>query len=142
MKASPQWSPDGNKIAFVSNTGTSNRSQIFVMNADGTDAKPVTEYDLYYDDSPVWCPDSSCIILTRLENGSKLMILDLTSKKATPLLSNLFDHDQGLSEAGLARSPSRGYITFYINEMFYAMDMQRREIYPLDIKAKELSLYP
>jgi dipeptidyl aminopeptidase/acylaminoacyl peptidase len=142
IKASPKWSTDGKKIAFISNSGASGRTQIFVMNTDGTDITPVTEFDLFYDDSPVWCPDNSCIILTRLENGPKLMILDLSNRKVRPLLGNLFNSEKNVSEAGVARSPLRGYITFYIDETFYALDIKNREIYSLDIKAKELSLYP
>lgn len=142
ITGSPRWSHDGKYIAFISNTGTSGTTQVFTMNADGTNVRPVTDYDLYYDDNPVWCPDSSCIIFTRSENGSKLMFLELASKAVKPLLTGLFDHSERISEFGLGQSSSRGYITFYVDEIFYAMDVKSWEIYPLQVEAKDLSLYP
>jgi 7,8-dihydropterin-6-yl-methyl-4-(beta-D-ribofuranosyl)aminobenzene 5'-phosphate synthase len=41
----PAWSPDGTRIAFVSNrhTGLPNDTEIYVMNADGTDQQRITE---------------------------------------------------------------------------------------------------
>jgi Tol biopolymer transport system component len=138
----PTWSSDGKYIAFESSAGGVGRSQIFIMNADGTDIRQMTSYNIdNFDGAPVWCPDDPCIIFTRFINGvPKLMVLDLTSKEATPLLSGIFDAN--LQEARLARSPSRGHMTFSVGEMFYAMDMNSKEIYPLDVQALDLSLYP
>jgi Tol biopolymer transport system component len=135
---SPKWSPDGKRIAFVATTALTNTSQIFVMNADGTNIQVMTDHDLYYDDSPVWCPDASCIIFTR--DLPKLMLLDIATKEATPLLGNLFDPT--MQERALARSPMEGYLTFSVDGGFYALDIKRWEIYRLDIRASDLSLYP
>lgn len=135
---SPKWSPDGKQIAFISTTGISNTSQVFVMNVDGTNVRALTDYDLHYDDSPVWCPDSSCIIFER--DLPKLMLFDFEHKAFTPLFDDIFPADQG--ELGLARTFMRGYITFSVDGMFYAMDLKSREIYLLGVKAMDLSLYP
>ena len=135
---SPKWSTDGKYIAFASTTGISGTSQVFIMNADGTNIRPMTDYDLYYDDSPVWCPDDSCIVFER--DQPKLMLLDLTSKAVTPFLEGIFPSER--VELGLARSSRRGYMTFNVDGMFYAMNMKSREIFPLDIKANDLSLFP
>ena len=51
---SPRYSPDGKRIAFVHDAG--GRGQIFVMNADGSDAVNVSDND-FCDRSPVWSPD-------------------------------------------------------------------------------------
>ena len=134
----PHWSPDGKEIAFIATTGISNTSQVFIMNADGTNIRPMTDYDLHYEFSPVWCPDGSCIIFAR--DLPKLMLLDVNSKKVIPLLDNIFPAEKG--EFLIARSPARGYITFNVAGMFYAMDIKSREIYPLNIQAQNLSLYP
>lgn len=61
--ASPQWSPDGTEIAFVSErTG---KADIFVMNADGTDPRNVTNTRDALEDRPVWSPDGWSIAYLR-----------------------------------------------------------------------------
>lgn len=59
--ASPSWSPDGTRIAFVSNRN--GRLEIYVMNADGTGVSRLTRNlesrgDAY---KPAWSPDGSRI---------------------------------------------------------------------------------
>jgi TolB protein len=54
---SPTWSPDGQKIAFVSDRQPQG---IYVMNADGTNQRFLTEGD-----APSWFPDGSKIVFTK-----------------------------------------------------------------------------
>lgn len=142
----PKWSPNGQKISFVSNSSKykkDGRSQVFIMNIDGTNIKQMTPYDIdHFEDSPVWCPDSSCIIFMRFIGGvPKLMFLDLANGEATPLLTGVFDDN--LMETNLTRSFSRGYITFVAGKIYYAMDTKTKKIYSLGIEnALALSLYP
>lgn len=42
---SPIWSPDGRRIAFVSDRGTPTRIRLFVMNADGSDLHALPEHN-------------------------------------------------------------------------------------------------
>ena len=59
---SPAWSPDGTKIAFVSNrTG---RWQIFTMNPDGSNQTQISN-GLADDTLPAWSPDGTKIAFTR-----------------------------------------------------------------------------
>jgi Tol biopolymer transport system component/uncharacterized surface protein with fasciclin (FAS1) repeats len=55
---SPQWSPDGNQIAFVSNH--EGNAEIYVINADGTGQKRLTNNPAT-DTSPSWAPDGKHI---------------------------------------------------------------------------------
>lgn len=141
----PKWSPNGSELSFVSNSSENKRdgrSQVFIMNADGSDVRQMTPYDLdHFEDSPVWCPDSSCIIFMRFIGPPKLMFLDLASGEVTQFIPNVFDDE--IMETGLARSSSRGYITFIAGETYYAMDVNTKRIYSLGVKnAYDLALYP
>jgi Tol biopolymer transport system component len=141
---SPKWSADGKQISFISNSSDNKldtRSQVFIINADGTNIRQMMEYSVdNFDDSPVWCPDDECIIFMRFRGPLKVMILDISSKDVTTLLNKVFGPE--ISEVAIARSPISGYITFSASNMFYAIDMKTMEVYPLDIKASFLSLYP
>lgn len=66
----PVWSPDGNRLAYISN-GDLGSPQIFVANADGSDAKQLTKTYLPCWDSgfptfgnynPQWTPDGNKIV--------------------------------------------------------------------------------
>ncbi|MBM2822623.1 MAG: exported protein of unknown function [Thermoleophilia bacterium] len=67
--ASPAWSPDGTQIAFAAQIGTlaedPRLSEIYVMDADGTDRRRLTTND-DVDTSPSWSPDGKRIAFTRI----------------------------------------------------------------------------
>ena len=54
----PRWSPDGTKLAFVSDRG--NGRQIYVMPLSGGEAMQVTKMR-YGAGNPVWSPDGTKI---------------------------------------------------------------------------------
>ena len=54
---SPQYSPDGRRIAFASSRNAVNTA-IWVANADGTGAAQITNIGSPYSGSPRWSPDS------------------------------------------------------------------------------------
>jgi dipeptidyl aminopeptidase/acylaminoacyl peptidase len=56
-----RWSPDGKRVAYVGRTDEG--PQLFVMNADGTDAKQVTKLHSGAG-GPVWSPDGARILFT------------------------------------------------------------------------------
>jgi Tol biopolymer transport system component len=51
----PAWSPDGTEIDFTRNVG--NATGIWVMHADGSQAKPIRDDPSMVDQWPVWSPD-------------------------------------------------------------------------------------
>src|SRR5207244_3679949 len=63
----PAWSPDGTKMAFVSNLGGNH--DISVMNADGTNPTQLTN-DLAQDEAPAWSPDGTRIAFTSNRGGN------------------------------------------------------------------------
>ncbi|WP_342974910.1 amidohydrolase family protein [Henriciella sp. AS95] len=56
----PKFSPDGTRIAFTSDRGGGDN--IWVMNADGSDKRQVTQEDFRLLNSPDWSPDGQYIV--------------------------------------------------------------------------------
>ena len=84
--ASPVWSPDGRRIAFVSDRngdvevwGTHLNTEVFVMNADGSGVEQVTYNALSKSaEGPAWSPDGSSIAFSRSETTG-IFVLELSS---------------------------------------------------------------
>ncbi|MBK8783045.1 MAG: PD40 domain-containing protein [Anaerolineales bacterium] len=66
--AGPIWSSDGKKIAFT--TGWGGHSEIYVMNADGTELTRVSYTVSPWDQNPVWSPDSQKIAFLSYRDGN------------------------------------------------------------------------
>ena len=62
----PDISPDGSKIAFASNRGSTGKYHIYTMSLDGQDLQQIThaEGDYSYT-QPAWAPDGSRIAAFR-----------------------------------------------------------------------------
>jgi Tol biopolymer transport system component len=63
---SPAWSPDGRWIAVVRRQWGSNApvrgDQIWLMEADGSNAQPVTQDQGVFHGQPVWSPDGRYLL--------------------------------------------------------------------------------
>ena len=63
----PDWSPDGNRIAFTTNRDGNN--EIYVMNADGTGQTNLTNNSVD-DQYPTWSPDGQWIAFATNRDGN------------------------------------------------------------------------
>ncbi len=71
----PVFTPDGARIVFTSNRGGKNRSEIYVMGADGDHIRPLTDDwtghpSFYLDGIPASSPDSTAFLFTRFTRDS------------------------------------------------------------------------
>src|SRR5262245_42101139 len=72
---SPVWSPDGTQIAFVrysDYSGPSQRGEILVMNADGSNQRSLTPPG-ECDYAPAWSPDGAQLVFTRDEGEPRVL---------------------------------------------------------------------
>jgi Tol biopolymer transport system component len=67
----PAWSPDGKRLAFVSDQGKDN-PHIFVVDADGQNPKDVTPADRAYG-YPLWLPDAHSLAYFVLEGEDRVL---------------------------------------------------------------------
>lgn len=91
---SPKWSPDGKFITFASTRDDPalTRTDIFVMNADGTDIRNVSRTP-EEDFNPHWAADGRTIYFTSLRTGTaQLFAVDLITGR-TQRVTNNTSHD-------------------------------------------------
>jgi Tol biopolymer transport system component len=80
----PSWSPDGTKIAFISDRNGPD-FDIYVMNADGSNLTQLTD-DAANEFGPVWSPDGTQIVFNSDRNGNvQLFLMSIDGYNLVPL---------------------------------------------------------
>jgi TolB protein len=123
---SPNWSPDGKKIAFERDDNTLGFAEIYTVNADGSGLTKITDcagqrtgttpFDFcggYF--GPVWTPDGRSIVVTRccihLPDFDHQTI-DIMNSDGTGLRQVTFDAAAGGGDQGASVSPDGQWIAF------------------------------
>jgi len=83
---SPAFSPDGGQIAYVAapdvghvwggdeaKAGAAQR-RIWVMNADGSDQRPLTDAPTYRDERPLWSADGAHVLFARMDEEGRASV--------------------------------------------------------------------
>jgi Tol biopolymer transport system component len=110
----PAWSPDGHKLAFVSNRA--GNDEIYVMNADGTGLTRLTN-NAAIDVDPAWSPDGAKIAFASTRAGHlEIYAMNANGTGAKRLTTNLPFQGCGGTSAGQeilpTWSPGGGKIAF------------------------------
>ncbi|HEV7902646.1 MAG TPA: S8 family serine peptidase, partial [Pyrinomonadaceae bacterium] len=86
----PKWSPDGKKIAFVTNRGFGGTSKIYLMNPDGTEPQNLSNTPAG-DGAPAWSPDGTQIAFSSASNSfpSTLYVMNADGTGRRPLLNDM-----------------------------------------------------
>lgn len=80
---SPEWSPDGRKIAF--RTDRDGNHEIYVINADGSDPVNLTRTPEAEERSPAWSPDGRIAFASDRAGGFDLYVMEADGSNVTRL---------------------------------------------------------
>jgi Tol biopolymer transport system component len=105
----PDWSPDGKEILFVSERD--GVPQIWVMSADGSNQRRVTQSSGRINRHPDWSPDQKRIIFTQLLTYRAIPQLVITEYGITPYQEYRMIRDQSPMKEG--RFSPDGYWVAY-----------------------------
>ena len=97
----PAWSPDGTRIAFASTRPSGDAWHVWVVNADGTDLRRLTDG---FGVEPAWSPDGSRIAY---EWDGRIQVVNVDGSGAHPITA-----PSGLYDEGPDWSPDGGTIAF------------------------------
>jgi len=79
------FSPDGQQLVFLRNSGTEGSSKLIIAHPDGTDEHVLAQLPIPGYSSPAWSPDGKWIASTEIDPGSqnlgRLVVLDPANGK-------------------------------------------------------------
>jgi uncharacterized membrane protein len=121
----PDWSPNGNRIAFTSNQDGNN--EIYLLNADGSGLQRLTN-DPANDQFPSWSPDGQWIAFTSDRDGNQEIykirvdgseLLNLSNNPANDYQPDWYDHPEflGITEEILFTSDRDGNHEVYVMQV-------------------------
>jgi TolB protein len=124
----PSWSPDGSRIAYYGADDEQANYDIFVINADGTDPRNLTNSPTVDDRYPSWSPDGDQIVFhSNPEGDYDLYMVNADGTDIHPITDN------DAQDLGPDWSPDGRYIAFHTDAWGYPF-----EIAILDLETGEV----
>ena len=117
MRGHPSWSRDGSRVAFHQwvNGPAGTTASIWIMNADGSNKRQLTNTLTGFDAAPTWSPDGSRIAFVRYYSADEdITIINVNTGELSRI------HLEGL-EANPAWSPDGELIAFTRGQGVYTM---------------------
>ncbi|RLA05807.1 MAG: amidohydrolase, partial [Gammaproteobacteria bacterium] len=133
----PVFSPDGRKIAFISDRNGGDG--LWIMNVDGSKALEVSKNAMGFYATPEWSPDGKSILVSRGAPTFEIWRYSLNGKPVERLTKSVNNDDLGADSAHNAIGPvlSADGVELYYARKFGFVDMDAR--FPLwDIMKKDL----
>ena len=85
----PSWSPDGSKIAFVSDRD--GNYEIYVVDSNGSNQERLTYTPYRYDIGPDWSPDGNKIVFSAGEYDSNIFVMNADGSDEIRLTTGLLN---------------------------------------------------
>ncbi len=109
---SPRWSPDGKHLAFLSTRPAGGKTQVWLLDRRGGEARQLTDVKEEIDDYQ-WSPDGKRLVLVMTETAD--------SKSPKPVVIDRYKFKQDI----------KGYLTAASRTHLYLFDIQTQKVEPL-----------
>ena len=96
----PTWSPDGAMLAYTHAQSSSSTFAIWTVNADGSEAAPLTAPVAAFDSHPDWSPDGSRIVFHRRGLDPHIYVINADGSNEQQLTADGFNEDPVWSPDG------------------------------------------
>lgn len=128
----PAWSPDGSRIAFVSDRGDGDDTDIYTIKPDGSGLQQVTS-DPGFEYGPAWSPDGSRLAFARQIDGSQYEIYTIDPDGSNPKRIT----DNPASAGAPAWSPDGSRIAFETSRDADDPEFPQSEIYTIKLDGSD-----